>query len=96
VRRLALAAALLVAVAACAAQPGAAGPRAADRHNRPGARLFRAKCSACHVRPDRGRLAPAQWRPALDRHRDRLRLDATGWQDLGDYLAPPPDPVGRR
>jgi cytochrome c5 len=52
----------------------------------PGRAAFRAKCGACHARPDPRGRDRAGWDAVLTRHRDRLPLDEAGWRELHDYL----------
>ena len=53
----------------------------------PGQRLFRAKCGACHPRPDRRKHDRAGWAKVLDAHSRRFTLTAQDKKQLLDWLS---------
>lgn len=55
---------------------------------KPGERLMRAKCTACHLQPERDRFDRGEWTEVLDEHRERFPLTAQEKQELLDWLAP--------
>lgn len=55
---------------------------------KPGGRLIRAKCTACHLQPERGRFDRMKWTEVLDEHQERFPLTAKEKKELLDWLAP--------
>ena len=58
----------------------------------PGERLFRSKCGACHLRPERRRFDRSGWEGVLDSHRRRFPLTAAERKQLLRWLAGPETP----
>ena len=81
--RAAVALALLLGTAC-----GSAPPRAR------GEQLHLAKCSACHLRPERGRFDRAGWVVVLERHRSRFPLSDADRSALVEFLARDASGVG--
>jgi hypothetical protein len=55
---------------------------------RPGERLARAKCTACHLQPERGRFDRRGWTEVLDKHEESFPLTVQEREELLDWLAP--------
>jgi hypothetical protein len=87
VQRAAMAMALSSALA-CSASPTKQGssPTAA---NAPIARVWRARCGACHVPVEPGTRTREHLEDALARHRGRARLSEQQWAELVSFLAAP-------
>ncbi len=84
---------LSAAVVACGAPKGrsAVGGESAREgvgSEPPIAKLWRARCGACHVRVEPRSRSRAVIDAALSRHRKRVRLTEEQWAQLADFLAP--------
>jgi hypothetical protein len=55
---------------------------------RPGERLARAKCTACHLSPERDRFDRPGWIEILDDHQKHFPLTEAERCDLLDWLVP--------
>jgi hypothetical protein len=49
---------------------------------------MRAKCTACHLQPERDRFDRPGWAEILDKHEERFPLTVQERQELLDWLVP--------
>lgn len=55
---------------------------------KPGERLVRSKCTACHLQPERDRFGRMEWKEVLGEHQERFPLTEQEKKELLDWLAP--------
>ena len=73
---------LAAAVGGCAVGRFLAGAPPAGREAVPSSSLLARRCGGCHAVPDPSAMEGAEWRAALERMRQRIRLPATEWDSL--------------